>query len=278
MNGKVMRWGSKSRSLGISINEQYFISDDGKFYIPIKVNVNILHKLSLSTKNDFKGNITLRYLNGFINETKPVTLTSNYLNSRLNSGTDYYFWEKAKNELSNSNTLAVNKLQDEFNNNFQKETKKEFNEKLDNEQIEIIDSIADGYSEYVGDLEEINSELIKQLVDLQKEKVKLINQMDVLMKKNVGSNKELQIQIEGLKSESKQLESTIEGLKKTIDSNTKATTKLRKESVTEKEVVNPIVISSVENKVTDSEVIREAENKVINSVVISDAGNEKDEE
>lgn len=237
-NSKSMQWNSNSRSMSVSNNKQYFISKEGEFYIPINVNINIMQKLSRSTNNDFKGDITLRYLNGFINETKSITLSNDYINTRWACGTDYDFWEKAKNTLSNSNTLEVNKLEDEFANNFQKEYKKLFNETLDNGQIEIIDTIADGYREYVSDLETKNKELLKQIEDIHREKEKSIIQIDALIKENLESNKELKSQIETLKIlrlENKQLEVTIEELKKTI-SNTKATIASTVDKVTEKPI------------------------------------------
>jgi hypothetical protein len=278
MNNKSMQWDSRSRNLSISSDKQYFISDDGKFYIPIYINVNVKQKLLISSKNEFKGKITLRYLNGFINEAKSVSLSSKYLNSRWTSGTDYYFWENVKNTLSSNKTLAMNGFKDEFKNNFQKESIEEFNEKLDKEQIEIINTIAEGYSEYVSDLETKNGELLKQLEDLQKEKVKLISELDVLMKDNMGSSKELQSQIEALKLESKQLQSTIDGLKETIDSNTKAITIPPKDNGKDKEVTAiPKVSSGVEKKVVDP-IVSSVENEIVDPVVISDAGNEKHEE
>lgn len=312
MNSNSMKWDSMSRILRVSKNKQYFISNDGKFYIPIFVNVSLRQKLTLSSKDKFDGNIKLRYLNGFINENKPVALSSKYINSRWLSGTDSYFWEDVKNTLSitntsslsgggspimaseaslkdlTGNTTTVNEFQVDFNKNFQNEFKKLFNKTLDKEQIEVIDSIADGYRKYVSDLEIKNKELLKQLEKLQLENEKLINQIDDLMKKNAGSSKELQSQIDPLKSENKQLEATIDELREIINSNTKATINPPKENGTGNEVTVPAVINGEENKAissavmsgdgnkgTDVAVISGTENQVIDPVVTNDTGNEK---
>lgn len=291
MNSKTMKWNSKSVGLSISKNKQHFISNNGKFYIPIYVNVNILQKLSFSSKSEFKGNITLRYLNGFINETKSIALSSSYLNSRWASGTDCNFWENVKNTLSNTNTLLVNEFQDEFNKNFQNESRKAFNIALDNEQIEVIDTIADGYRKHVSDLEIKNKVLLKQLEDLKVEKEDLINEINILIKKSGGSSKELQSQIDDLKSQNKQLESTIDGLRGTINSNAKETTNKPKENGTvnvipapaisngsEKVEGSAVIISGTVNKVIEVVVISGTENKVIDSAATNDTGNEKNEE
>ncbi|MGH4123095.1 MAG: hypothetical protein ACREV6_09225 [Clostridium sp.] len=194
----------------ISSNEQYFVSEkEEKYYVPISAEVNLINKyFNLTSKQDFLGNITLKYLNQFIVDKKPMSLDKNYLMQTGLYGSNQDTWKYIKEQMFKNNRLfysldsAASKINfetvDIAPNMTDKPSYMNFDSDttiLNGQQQTIIDIIAKGYTGYVSNLKEY----ILKLENNKKELEYKNNQLD-------AKNKELETMVYELQNRSMEFE------------------------------------------------------------------------
>ena len=170
----------------LSSNSEYFISEDGCYYIPIYfktnfVDINDFNDLFLGVDGYLNGKISINYLNKYIVDEKEIYVEKSYLENVGFRG-NYRIWNDIIKNMNGSVTGdSSGSLVDNVNDSYYK-----FNsgtKTLTNQQIKIINIIANGYMEYVESLKSNGLVLQNMNKELLLENENLKQQINIIKNK-----------------------------------------------------------------------------------------------